>query len=262
VQFRLDERLAGWEVAIEDDALQRFTTGSRRDRELELCRRLVLSPVMHPGLHADLACLRVRPGEQVVDADRRHDEQFHRVDDPAVVIGSPGSIRDDLVPMRCFAEHDAVNRLIGGIEDTDRQQTLSTGANRVGYIDYKRRLAAFVLADASAVQPDLRQIVHRPEPQQIAPAGVRIGRCVQLPPIPRHAVITGKSVLDDPRHLGRLGLRPGRLEPLLFPPRVRRIGGQQPAVAIEGNDSGTPGLRGGCRCHRLTSANTGTSDQQ
>ena len=104
---------------------------------------------MHPGLHADLPCLRVRPGEQVVDADRRHDKQLHRVDDPAVVIGSPGSIRDDLVPMRCFAQYDAVNRLIGGIEDTDREQVVPAGANRVGHIEHKRGLATFVPADGA-----------------------------------------------------------------------------------------------------------------
>ena len=140
-------------------------------------------------------------------------------------------------------EHDAVDRLIGGIKDTDRQSVLPAGANRVGHVEHKRRLAVFVLADARAVQPDLRQIVHRPEPQQTASVGVRTGRRGKLPPVPSHAVIAGKRVLDDPRHLGRLGFRSGHLEPLFFPPHVLRIGRQQPPVAVERNDGGT---------HRLT----------
>jgi hypothetical protein len=245
VQLRLDERVAWWEVAFEDDSIDRLAAAGRRYRELELRGRLALFRIAHPGLHADLPRLRVRPGKQVVDADGRYDQQFHRIDDPAVVIGSPGLIRDDLVPMRCFAQHDAVNRLVCGIQYADRQQVVPGGANRVGHIEQKRGLAAFVPADAGAVQPDLRRIVHRPEPQQIAPAGVRMRRRIKLSPVPGHAVITGKSVLDDPRHLGRLGLRPGRLEPRFSPSHVRRIGRQPPPVAIQGDDGGTDGVIGG-----------------
>ena len=115
----------------------------------------------------------------------------------------------------------------------------------------------------NAIDPHVGQVVDVPEPKQVPAARMGIGRRCRLAPVPGHAVVAGKDFLDDAGHPGWLRLRPGRLEPLFLPSDVRRIGRQQPAVAIEGNDGGTPRLRGGtCSRGLATACDSGPQDQQ
>ena len=70
-------------------------------------------------------------------------------------------------------------------------------------------------------------------------------RRVELAPIPRHAVIPGKRVLDDPRLPGADGVRARSLEPPLLAPEVPGVRRQTPLVALECNHGS-----GGDACHR------------
>jgi len=60
-----------------------------------------------------------------------------------------------------------------------------------------------VAPDRNAVQPYFRRKIHAPEPQQAAPARMRIGGWHEITPVPRNAMVTGKGVLNDPRDFGR-----------------------------------------------------------
>ena len=107
------------------------------------------------------------------------------------------------------------------------------GLDPLGDIEHEGRFAALMASYRHAVEPDLGQVVHLPEPQEIPVAGVRIRRGDEIAPIPGHAVIGGKRLLNDPRRLGRLRLRARRFEPLLIAPDIVGIGGQSPAIPVK-----------------------------
>jgi len=59
-------------------------------------------------------------------------------------------------------------------------------------------------------------------------AAVRVRWQHDLAPVPRYAVVPGERVLDDPRHLRRLRVRPRSFPPTLVAADVRRVCCQQP----------------------------------
>ena len=81
-----------------------------------------------------------------------------------------------------------------------------------------------MLAHVDAVDPHVGQVVHGPEPQQVAALSVRIGRRGEIPPVPGHAVMAGEDFLNDPRDRGRLRAGDRLLPPFLLPADVLGIG--------------------------------------
>ena len=120
-----------------------------------------------------------------------------------------------------------------GVEDADGQQVFRARPQGVGDVELKRRFPAFMAADLLSVHPDLRQIIHRLETDQAASAAVRVYGSIKLPPIPGHAMITGKNVLNHPRHLGQPRVGGRGIEPLFLAAFVFRIHGDPPVRAVE-----------------------------
>ena len=233
LDLRFDQRVARRQLPLKDLHSQRLAAGRRRDRELQSAAHRRFVRVAHVGPNLDLTRPRLGAGKQILHAHGRCREQLHRTGDPAVVVSRAGVVGNHAGLLRRFRQHDAIDPLVRRVQHADREQVARAGADRLGHVDHERRLAALVLADARAIQPNLRQIIHRPEPQQIPPASVQVGRRVELAPIPRDAVIPGERVLDDPRHLRRYRLVPWRRKPLRLASLVLRVRRNPPAVAIE-----------------------------
>ena len=189
----------------------------------------------------------IRPHIQVLDTDRRRGKQLHRIHNPTHVVSAAWADRITPRSMCRLAERDAVDGFACGIEHTHRQPVLRAGLDGRRHIQVEGIFRALVLADLHAIHPDLGEIIHRPKTQDETPVGMGLQRCVKLPPIPGDPVIVGEDILDNPRHARGFGALNWSLEPLLGAPDVRRVGGEQPAFAIE-----RKGLRGlGTQCYAL-----------
>ena len=100
----------------------------------------------------------------------------------------------NLQPTRRFAQRNAIDRLICRIEDAHGKHVLAR-LDRIGHIQRKDALAAFVAADFDAVEPDFGQVVHCPEPQERPTLGIRIDGSVEITPIPSNAMIARGTLL-------------------------------------------------------------------
>ena len=119
------------------------------------------------------------------------------------------------------------------IQHAHGQAVGRAGLQRVGDIQLERVFRAFVFADANPVQPDLRVIIHGEKTENETPVRMRVGRSREIMPIPDHPVVIGEDVLNDPRHLGRLGLGTRSFKPFLLSARVLRVGGDPPVRAVQ-----------------------------
>ncbi len=206
----------GWSHAEPDRAINR------------LCRG-----VAQVDIDVNLAGFPIRLGIYIFHASHGCCQQFHGIDNASNVISRALCYRVVSITPRRVLQRDALRALFRGIEHPDGKPIGLTGLERGGNIQFKRILRALVLADANAVDPHLRQIVHRPKPQDETPVVMRIGRGRKITPIPGHAMIVSEHILDDPRHLGGFRILGRGIEPLLRAPHVLRVRGQQPVLTIE-----------------------------
>jgi hypothetical protein len=123
------------------------------------------------------------------------------------------------------------------IQHSHREQVVAVGSNRLGDIELERQLAAFVLAESVAVQPHLAEIVDCPKAQERAAAAGpdRVG--LEAMPIPEHAVLAGKHLLNDARHGRCDGVGARSAPPALRAPDIAGVGGDRPG-AVEGVHDG------------------------
>ncbi len=118
------------------------------------------------------------------------------------------------------------------VQDSHGHEIRLAWTNKIRDVEREGSLAAFVTSRGLTIDPDIRFVVHGSEPQQCAPALVRILRNVQRAPVPGEAVVAGKGVLDNPRHFRGDRFRSRSGEPLFGAPHILRIGGQQP-IAVK-----------------------------
>ena len=104
------------------------------------------------GLDVDLARSSARGGddEQVIHVHRRDAEQFHRVDDAAVVEDGAGTERQDLAAVRRLVRTIPSIGSCRRIEHADGQPVLRAGLDGLGHVEHERRFAALVAADAAS----------------------------------------------------------------------------------------------------------------
>ena len=116
-------------------------------------------------------------------------------------------IRHDLAAPRRLIQNDSVDRFVRRVEHAHGQLILLAGLDGCGHIEHERSLAPLVPTHRHTVDPDFSQVVHRPETQQITALRIGLHRRVEGAPVPGHAVIAGKRLLDDPRDGRRLRFR-------------------------------------------------------
>ena len=218
--------------------------GSDRDLDLSLHG---LRHIANAGPHTDRSRSPVGPHAEVGQPHGRREQEFHRIHNPALVPRTARAVRQGLVAMGCLIEHNSVDGLMGGVEHAHCQAVGRPGLDRPRYVEQKGRLTPLVLSDREPIEPDLGHIVHGPEPQQVATAGVRVNRGREIAPVPGNAMVAGERVLDDPGHFRAFRLWPRAALPPLDAADVPRVRGQQPVVGIERDHRGHPGNSRGSR---------------
>ncbi|OPZ98877.1 MAG: hypothetical protein BWY71_01137 [Planctomycetes bacterium ADurb.Bin412] len=177
--------------------------------------------------------MHIRLGKDIHNPYRRDHQQFDRIDDPAVIVGTAGTIGYDFITVGGFIQNDPVDRLMGRIQYSYRHQIFLAGLNRMSDIQFKGGLAIFMAADLFAVDPDFGFVIHRPKPQDIPTLLARITRHIKFLPVPRHPVIFREGYLNDPGYFDLFSLGLGLVIPLLVPAAVVRVGRQKPIRTIQ-----------------------------
>ena len=164
----LDQGCAGGETCRHKLGPQRLAACGRGHGQLHDPLRRLGRRVAHAGPHANLSALPVGDHVQVLDPHCRREEQFHRIQNPAAVVRRVRGDRVLLRPGRGLLQRDAVDRLVGRVEHAHGEPVGLARLDRAGRVQHERRLAPLVAPDRDAVDPHLRQIVHRMEPEEIA----------------------------------------------------------------------------------------------
>jgi len=95
--------------------------------------------------------------------------------------------------MRRLVQNNAINGLVGGVQDAHRQAILLVRPDDVRHVEDEGRLASLVRPHRRVVQPHVGLVVHLPEAEEDSPARDGIGRGREFLPIPGHAVVAGKA---------------------------------------------------------------------
>ena len=165
------------------------------------------------------------------DAHLGSDHQLDRPHDAPVVEGRAGRERHHLAAAGRLGEHHAVDRVVGGVENADREAVGMglAGPDRPGHVDLERRLAPLVTAHADAVEPHVGEVVDGPEAQEEPAARMGVRRRMEVVPVPGDAMVAGQRALDDPGNARARGRRRRALPPLLRTPLV--LAGRRPAAS-------------------------------
>ncbi|OQA00805.1 MAG: hypothetical protein BWY71_00621 [Planctomycetes bacterium ADurb.Bin412] len=171
--------------------------------------------VFHRPFDRNGSGLPVRPDEDIFKIYRRIYQQFHRIFD--------AGLGEDIAAGN-LAPNQAVNTSLSGIHDADRQNIFVPGTYGIRGVQDKRGVRSLVFPQIDPVQPDGSLVPHGPAFDQAAAAGMRVGRRGETVPVPGHAVVAGKGILDHPGNPGGDGSRLDGLVPLLADAKVGRIG--------------------------------------
>ena len=205
----------------------------RPDSQSHGGRQRLVCRIAKIGLNLDVPRFPVELHIQVLHSHNRCSQQFHGVHDAADVVGATGIDGIGLAAACRRAECDAVQFFMRGIQDPHGQPIGRAGLERRGNVEFKRVFRALVLTYWLAVQPYLGLVVHGPETQDKTTVDVGIGRRDKVSPIPGHAVVIREDILNDPRHLGGLGIFGWSVEPLFPAADILGVGGEEPAFTVE-----------------------------
>jgi hypothetical protein len=103
-----------------------------------------------------------------------------------------------------------------------------SGTNECGGVEDKRRIRAFVAAQALSIQPYFRYVIHLVEAEQISAVRIRMGLGLERPQIPRHAVVCGKGLLNNGWNSGGMGIWLSCMKPTLLAADIFCIGKDRP----------------------------------
>ncbi len=246
------QRVARRKIAIQRDQFQGFTARGGGNAKEKLTPGRLVSGVAQICLNANYARLRIGSDKQVFHPNCRGNDQFDVTLDAAPVVSAAGSRRIAFVAARRLTQSNPVNRLIGRIEHAYGETVGDTRLENAGHIECERVFAAFMAAHVNAVDPNVGQVVDLPEPEQAAAAGVRVRRRREIAPVPGHAMVVGKQVLNNRRSPGRFGVKRWTFPPLVLASDILRVRGQQPRRTIQGNH-GRRSHRRRCRLRLLAS---------
>ncbi|OPZ98244.1 MAG: hypothetical protein BWY71_01325 [Planctomycetes bacterium ADurb.Bin412] len=170
-------------------------------RRYHILNRQILG--FFPGIHygcfdSQLTGFGIGPDIYIGNINRRYDQQFHRIQNPALIWPVARRHRNRVVTVRRLIQRNLFDHIIRRIQHPHRQPIFLTRPNRIGYVKHKYRFAALVLTNLDIVQPDIRFVIHRPELQYIPAMLMRILWGLKFLPVPRQAVIPRKGILDDP----------------------------------------------------------------
>ena len=128
------------------------------------------------------------------------------------------------------AELDAAKESLKSKE----QEIVALLMERVGHVEDKRRLAAFMTTHRYTIHPDLGRVVYRPKAEQRAPVCRWMLRRGKGSPAPDHAMIARKIGLDGARNLYKRGVRLWCVKPLFCTTNVVGVCGHAPC-AVKGD---------------------------
>src|SRR5271155_5810300 len=109
--------------------------------------------------------------------------------------------------MGSLLQHHAVNAFIARIENSYREVVALPRANRLGGIENKGCVRPLVCSEMLSVQPNLGNVIDLVEAQQGSAASVGVCGWFELAPVPHHAVVSGKNLLNDGGHARTFRIR-------------------------------------------------------